>query len=86
MVADGLLSQKRTKPKHIVAKVNFLKTNLYQKFKNSKYAVGCKGCKSFARRRQQIHFFKFEYQARLGLKRKCIFPFSRKCENHAKIG
>jgi hypothetical protein len=22
----------------------------------------------------------------LGLKRKCIFPFSRKCENHAKMG
>jgi hypothetical protein len=23
---------------------------------------------------------------RLGLKRKCLFPFSRKCENHAKMG
>jgi hypothetical protein len=41
MIADGLLSQKRTKPKHILAKVNFLKTNLYQNLKipNMQWAV-----------------------------------------------
>jgi hypothetical protein len=38
-----------------------------------------KGGTDFTLRGQKV-------EASLGLKRKCIFPFSRQCENHAKMG